>query len=268
MEKLVKKEQCIAALTAAGISEESAKKINDIQDDAADCIYRYAMTSAFFACDEIVDLCINAVQEQTEYPSKNILYIIQVLANAKLNPDVISQFIMSHIHSRFDDLRREAYALIRTNTCTSVEETLTADKVQDIVSDAFINIMNAISSLNGKVQDIADNMENTDDENNDAYSELITQISTLQAKIDERESEIRKLNDELAVLKEKQEKNNCLSHSNLVKIASTAKKKKHGISANLVKACRTGKMSTDDAIFFLENTSDEEFEEIVKMYLE
>lgn len=126
MEKLVKKEQCIAALTAAGISEESAKKINDIQDDAADCIYRYAMTSAFFACDEIVDLCINAVQEQTEYPSKNILYIIQALANAKLNPDVISQFIMSHIHSRFDDLRREAYALIRTSTCTSVEETLTA----------------------------------------------------------------------------------------------------------------------------------------------
>ncbi len=266
MEKLVKKEQCIAALTAAGISEESAKKINDIQDDAADCIYRYAMTSAFFACDEIIDLCITAVQEQTEYPSKNILYIIQMLANAKLNPDVISKFIMSHIHSRFDDLRREAYAFIRTST--SVEGMLTADKVQDIVSDAFINIMNAISSLDSKMQDIADNMENTDDENDDAYSEFIVQISTLQAKIDERESEIRKLNDELAVLKEKQEKNNCLSHSNLVKIASTAKKKKHGISANLVKACRTGKMSTDDAIFFLENTSDEEFEEIVKMYLE
>ena len=265
MEKLVKKEQCIAALTAAGISEESAKKINDIQDDAADCIYRYAMTSAFFACDEIIDLCITAVQEQTEYPSKNILYIIQMLANAKLNPDVISQFITSHMHSRFDDLRREAYALIRTSTSMSVEETLTADKVQDIVSDAFINIMNAISSLDSKMQDIADNMENTDDENDDAYSEFIVQISTLQAKIDERESEIRKLNDELAVLKEK---NNCLSHSNLVKIASTAKKKKHGISANLVKACRTGKMSTDDAIFFLENTSDEEFEEIVKMYLE
>lgn len=136
----------------------------------------------------------------------------------------------------------------------------------NIVSDVFVNIMNAISALDGKVQDISDNI---DKENDDGYSDLIVQISNLQEKIDEKEAQIQELTDEIAVFKEKEEiSGNSLSHDSLVKIAKIAKRKKRSISADLVKACRTGRMSAEDAVFFLENTTAEEFDEIVKLYLE
>ena len=263
-----KKGQCIAALISVGISEESAKNINNVSDDAADCIYKYALTSAYFACDEIIEICIDVLQHQQDYPAKNILYIIHSLANSRMPYDELAQFISEHINDRFEDLRREAYALIRIRARTGIlpDMQITEEQIQNIVSDVFVNIMNAISALDGKVQDISDNI---DKENDDGYSDLIVQISNLQEKIDEKEAQIQELTDEIAVFKEKEEiSGNSLSHDSLVKIAKIAKRKKRSISADLVKACRTGRMSAEDAVFFLENTTAEEFDEIVKLYLE
>lgn len=275
MDKLLKKEQCVERLIASGITENAAQRLlkNDIEDDVVDCIYRYAMLYPFFLCDRIIELCADISTKKLKYPVKDIIYLVRVFTAAQISTDDTIAFFMENLQKceQYDELRKEAYIYVRKNAEMKYSQNTdccTTDEVEDIVSDLAENITEIINSGFKSISELLQNMDKE-------YAILSGQCTKLKEECDEKELKIIKMSETIASLEHQlnDKSEDCdtgsINHKDLVSIVKAVKKKKYHLTADIVSACKNGKISCEDIIFFIGNTSDEEeFKDIIKMYIQ
>lgn len=272
MEKYIKKEQCIAALAANGISKDIANKLNNVSDDIADCIYKYAMTSAFFCCDGFISLSCDIALMHLNYSAKDVIYLVRSLAAAHIDADNAGQFLEKAFNecTEYGELRNAVYTHIREFSFSGSGGGCTSEEIEIIVNNAFSDLMKALSGI---MEDIRKDMKiwKTKDE------EYIMQLSELQNKLEESEARLYESERELRELREfkesedkrKEAESESVSNDDFIALAKAIRKKRYHFTADIVKACRSKKISCNDVEFFLKiAANEEEFKNIIQMYLE
>lgn len=274
MDKLLQKEQCVEHLIASGITEGTARRLleEDIGNDIADCIYRYAMLYPFFLCDEIIELCadISTMELKMQANAKDVIYLVRVFSAAQISTDRTITFFMQYLQECeiYDELRKKAYRYVRE--CSELkynqnDECCTADDVSEIVSDAVVQISETIDS---KISSVAELIQNLDKE----YAALAGQCTKLKEECEKKQFKITEMSEIITNLEQqladKNKPGSSITHKDLVNIAKAVKKKRYHLTADIISACKSGKVSCEDILFFIGNTSDEEeFKDIIKMYI-